>query len=151
MQFRDEFQTLLSGFSKYNSDGNFLRSVILSVYNGSKDYSIQYKNATLNFSNSRVSIFTAGHDHNIDELIELEKSSKCDGFISRFLICSPEPIRLKEQKDFKNPFLFHKLFIAIHLKHLFPLEYEFDMEGFELQYDSCEKLERISEKFQIKN
>ncbi|RNA23177.1 hypothetical protein BpHYR1_037880 [Brachionus plicatilis] len=40
MQFWDEFQTLLSSYSKYNSDGNFSRSFILSVYNGSKDYSI---------------------------------------------------------------------------------------------------------------
>ncbi|RMZ94615.1 hypothetical protein BpHYR1_031202, partial [Brachionus plicatilis] len=44
-----------------------------------------------------------------------------------------------------------ELMMKMELKHLAPIEYEFDMEGFEMLNDSCEKLERISEKFQMKN
>ena len=55
------------------------------------------------FKNPWLSIFTAGHPEKVISMLEEEKTSRSDGFISRFLICCPKPkrLRLTQLKEFK--------------------------------------------------
>ncbi|CAF1130850.1 unnamed protein product [Brachionus calyciflorus] len=86
-------------------------------------------------------------------MIEDEKSLKGDGFISRFLICCPKPVRLKlrQLKKLDLKFNLEKLLIAIRVLHLNDLEYEFDDLSLELLENEIEHYDSMCEAYELKN
>jgi hypothetical protein len=96
-QIWDEFTNLIGSFGIYKPGGGaYDRAFFLSLYNGPKRIEHQTKKYTLNIENPRLSIFSAAHPHKISKMIseEIKMEESCDGFMSRFLICFPKPMRL---------------------------------------------------------
>ncbi|CAF1097784.1 unnamed protein product, partial [Brachionus calyciflorus] len=96
IQCWDGFSTLVSSFGMYKcGNGSFDRSIFLTLYNGQKSFSHTVKSYEFEIKDPRLCIFASGHHWKAIDMIEDENSFKGDGFISRFLICCPKPVRLK--------------------------------------------------------
>jgi hypothetical protein len=93
----DELTTLIKSFGLYKSGGgDYDRSIFLTLYNGPDRLLHQTKKYKINIENPRLSIFAPGHPHKIIDLLKTESNfENCDGFISRFLIFNPVPLRIR--------------------------------------------------------
>jgi hypothetical protein len=76
------------------------------MYNG--DYQIKRTtlNETVTSIQPRLTILGAGHPFRIIEMLNSEKSFKkgADGFISRFVFCTPRPLRMSVDSICRNIF-----------------------------------------------
>jgi hypothetical protein len=93
----DELTTLVKSFGLYKAGaGDYDRSIFLTLYNGPERLLHQTKSCKINIANPRLSIFAPGHPHKIIDLLTSESNfENCDGFISRFLIFNPVPLRMR--------------------------------------------------------
>lgn len=152
MQYWDEFATLLGSFGLYKSGKEgFDRSIFLTLYNGESDMSVSYKSYGYEIIEPRISIFCAGHPDKAIELIEEEKSTKADGFISRFFVCCPEPVRLRlsQQTDFINKKNILNLLVATKLFFNKPYQFKFTDAAFKLLDDEIYLYNKMCGKFEL--
>ncbi|RNA37028.1 hypothetical protein BpHYR1_017456 [Brachionus plicatilis] len=150
MQYWDEFSTLLGSFGMYKAGKEgFDRSIFLTLYNGEADLTVSYKSFGYGINEPRISIFSAGHPDKIVELVEEEKSSRADGFISRFLVCCPEPVRLKlsQQTHYENKINILNLLVTIKL--FFEKQFKFTEAAFKLMDEEIHLYNKMCAKFEL--
>ena len=83
-------------------------------------------------------------------LDEEAKVTSSDGFMSRFLVATPEPSRIS-LKDLKEPSDSEKtsmsnLFVTVKLIHIEPIRYTFKRDAFEFLSDCVDDYNMISQK-----
>jgi hypothetical protein len=106
--------------------------------------------------NLRLNIVAAGHPHNVINLLQDESgNTSSDGFMSRFLISVPQPMRISLNKliVLKNMevSMLSKLFVTIKLVHLKSKDYKFTTNAFNYLSDCFDDYNIISEKHERKN
>jgi hypothetical protein len=98
-----------------------------------------------------LNVVAAGHPTMIiNMLAEEAKASSSDGFMSRFLLCVPEPnrISLKTIANLNNldKNTMSNLFITIKLMHIKSIKYKFNKDAFEYLSDCIDDYNMISQK-----
>ncbi len=166
MQIHDEFNTLADSFGLYKSTGgsgsSYDRSLFNSIYNGDAEITRTTIKTSVTASQPRLSIISAGHHHKIIEMLQKEKkgSRSSDGFISRFVFCAPQTLRisLKSVKNIPPNFMdVRHILIAIFIINKNFNENEstsfltYTDEAFILLSDTFETYDRISAKYQLSN
>ena len=154
---------MADSFGLYKGGGSassYDRSFFNSIHNG------ELTRTTLKASktafNPRLSIVSAGHPVRVIEMLNKEKTfgSGSDGFISRFIICLPMPLRISikqlevnssSQLSLKNflaaLYILNKKFLKNgKLEH-----FTFSQESFEILNETFESYDSIAVKFQITN
>ena len=86
---------------------------------------------------------------------EEAKTTSSDGFMSRFLICAPQPSRISLKNltpmDVNDRNLLSKLFITIKLMHLDEIRYSYDVNAFDYLSDCFDDYNMVSQKNERKN
>ncbi|CAF0846898.1 unnamed protein product [Brachionus calyciflorus] len=124
MQFWDEFNTFLSSFGLYISNGVFDNSMILTLYNSPNRLTHTLKSYELTINKPRLSIFTAGHE---------------------FLITCPKPKEFSydDLEPVESVINFEKIFVAIRIINLIEKEYVFEDAAFNSFKNEAERLDKI--------
>ncbi len=93
VQFWNQFETLTGSFGTLKCGATtFDRSVYLTLYNGPERLQQQLKKQSIHLIEPRLSILAASHAERIIDMIEDEKNSRSDGFISCFKIICSRPV-----------------------------------------------------------
>lgn len=166
LQIHDEFNTLCDSLGLYKAGGangsSYDRSLFNSIYNGDTEITRTTVKATATAKTPRLSILCAGHTYKIMEMLQKEKKSSgaSDGFISRFLFCAPQTLRITlksvtsiphNQYDVKHV-LAAVAIINKHFRITDKSEFlTFEAEAFDLLSDTFSAYDQTASKYQLTN